>query len=163
MLKIYTDGSAKANGSPDSPGGFGVVVMDGNTVVDCYAHHEIGTTNNAQEMKAILWAYANYGNENGFNLPIVYSDSAYAINSFTQWKNSWKARGWTRPGGKPVENLELVKAYDALEQMGLQIDLIKVKGHNGVLGNELADDLAAGRISCEEVMKNYGLKGETNG
>lgn len=106
------------------------------------------------EMSAILWALRNYGGKEGdFFVPLVYSDSMYCINSFTTWLNGWKAQGWTRAGGKPLENKDLIIEYDRLvNQEKLKIELRYVKGHNGDRGNELADKLATGAISVEEVL-----------
>lgn len=159
MLKIYTDGSCHFN---PGPGGFGVVVYeswDGVhwVIIDAYQEKECNdTTNNRMEMKAILWALKNYGDGhlgNGCIIPTVYSDSAYCVNTFNDWIWKWKANGWKRPKGKPVENLDLVMAYDKLISMGYKMRLIKVSGHTGEEGNELADKLATGRIKVEDIIK----------
>lgn len=162
MLIIYTDGSSRFN---PGPGGFGVVVCeswDGNECLVIDAHQETteSTTNNREEMKAIIWALENYGDEshrgNGFVIPTVYSDSMYCVNSFTNWIHNWKANGWTRAKGKPLENLDLIKKYDELINKGHKINLQYVKGHSDNTWNNLADGLATGRLSAEEVMKEYG-------
>ena len=147
-MKIYVDGSAHPN---PGPGGFGVVVCDmDDNILTTYAHQEDNTTNNAQEMKAILYAIINYGIKqecSGFEtIPTVYSDSSYAINTFTNWMFSWECNGWVKSDGQIPENLELVKAYYELYHLGYRINLQKVKGHIGIKGNELADKLAKGEI-----------------
>ena len=38
----------------------------------------------------------------------------------------------------------------------VKIDLRKISGHDGHLWNELADGLATGKITAEEVLKKYG-------
>lgn len=170
MKVIYTDGSALKNGAKDAKGGFGVVVCevwgDENpeqyTVIDAYAERAEGTTNNRMEMSAILWALEKYGGVehrgNGFLIPVVYSDSQYCVNSFTQWIKNWKANGWVRPGGKKLENLDLIKRYDELLGQGQQIALQYIKGHAGKVWNEIADQLATGRITPEEVLNKYGKR-----
>ena len=78
---IYTDGSAKIN---PGPGGFGVVVLDDNENL-ILTHNEKSnyTTNNREELKAILWAFLKYGEPAAAgNPPIVRSDSAYCVNMF---------------------------------------------------------------------------------
>lgn len=158
MITIFTDGSCSGN---PGPGGFGVVVCEHNwgapiedyKVVYAYQEREDNTTNNRMEMKAIIWALENYGNSE----PTVYSDSSYCVNSFTKWIQGWKANGWARAGGKKLENLDLIKQYDSLvNNESRKIDLHYIKGHAGKTYNEIADDLATGRISIEEVMKQYG-------
>ncbi len=153
MITIYTDGSCSKN---PGPGGFGVVVVKDNKVIAAYQEKEDNTTNNRMEMKAIIYALETYGTDpSDFTAPIVYSDSSYCVNSFTNWIKSWKANGWARAGGKKLENLDLIKTYDMLCR-NYKIDLRKIKGHAGEMYNELADALATGRMTVEEVIKEYG-------
>ena len=44
------------------------------------------TTNNKEELKAILYALIQYGDEPNV---VVYSDSNYCVNTFTKWMYSW--------------------------------------------------------------------------
>ena len=150
---IYTDGSAHPN---PGPGGYGVVVCDddNNNIIDVYSHQENHTTNNEQELKAILYTLIKYGKSNP--TPIVYSDSSYAINTYTMWMYSWSNRGWIKSDNKIPENLELIKTYYSLREKGYQINLRKIHGHKGIKGNEIADMLATNKMSVEEVMKKYG-------
>lgn len=163
MIVIYTDGSAKGNGKANAKGGFGIVVCqawgdegeENYTPINFYQEEEDGTTNNRMEMKAILWALENYGKppegkESQWTslMPIVYSDSSYAVNSFTVWIKGWKNNGWKRAHNKPVENLDLVKKWDELVGKGYAIDLRHCAGHSGNKWNELADALATGRLKA---------------
>lgn len=43
-------------------------------------------------------------------------------------------------------------AYDKLISMGYKIRLVKVSGHTGEEGNELADKLATRRIKVEDII-----------
>ena len=141
----YTDGSARGNGKENNFGGFGVVIVedDNQTYVSQYAHFEENTTNNIQELKAILWVMINYGKHNP---PItVYSDSAYCVNTLTQWMYGWARNDWVKSDNKTPENLELIKTYYELEQKGYRINLFKIKGHAGNYWNEFADALATGK------------------
>jgi len=162
-IRIYTDGSARNNGYENSSGGFGVVIIkvpehcedDSNgELIKVVQETAIPTTNNREEMKAIIWALENFGKEQ--EIPIVYSDSNYSINTFTQWMWSWKQKGWKRGKNKIPENLDLVQYYDKLIQEGYRIELKKVPGHCGLKWNELADMLATGTINQEEAMRKYG-------
>lgn len=147
MITLFTDGACSGN---PGPGGFGVVVVEEENPINSYQEFSDQTTNNREEMKAIIWALENYGSPAnraalGF-IPIVYSDSAYCVNSFTNWIKGWKANGWTRAKGKKLENLDLIKRYDELTCQGYKIDLKKIAGHAGNKWNEMADGLATGRI-----------------
>ena len=135
-MVFYTDGSAHPN---PGPGGFGVVIVDPKgEVIETYAKHCDNTTNNAEEMKAIL--YAAYRARLAGESAIIYSDSAYAINTFTNWMYSWERNNWTKSNGKIPENLDLVKAFFDLSKT-MDINFIKVKGHKGNKYNELDDKL----------------------
>ena len=155
---IYTDGSAHPN---PGPGGFGVIVLDNDEKIQYIYNKQFEkekVTNNQMELKAILYAFLNYGvniNTNEFtnNIPIVYSDSNYCVQTFNSWMFNWANNGWIKSDKKTPENLDLIKAYYNWYQKGYRIDLRKVKGHNGVKWNELADLLATGKISLKEAMK----------
>lgn len=158
---IYTDGSAHPN---PGPGGFGVIVLDNNkNLLYTYSRQfEESVTNNQMELKAILYTFLQFGvninNKDTFinDIPIVYSDSNYCVQTFNQWMFNWANKGWVKSDNKVPENLELIKAYYDWYQKGYRIDLRKVKGHSGVKWNEIVDQLATGKISSEEVMKKYG-------
>ena len=149
---IYTDGSAHPN---PGPGGFGVVVLDNNeNLLYTYSKQCAGpVTNNEMELKAILYTFLNYGiliNDWNINVPIVYSDSNYCVQTFNDWMFKWANNNWIKSDKKVPENLELIQTYYNWYQKGYRIDLRKIKGHNGHLGNELADKLATGEIKTFE-------------
>ena len=144
---IYTDGACSGNGSESATGGFGVVVLDDNeNIIETYRESAKGTTNNRMELSAILWALAKYGDKN----PIVYSDSAYSVNTLTNWMFGWQKNGWVKSNNQSPENLDLIKIYYTLWERGYRIQLIKVRGHAGNKWNELADKLATGQIHRKE-------------
>ena len=107
------------------------------------------------ELKAILYSFLKYGininNKEFVEIPVVYSDSAYAVNTFNDWMFKWAAAGWRKSDKKIPENLDLIQAYFDWYQKGYRIDLRKVKGHQGDYWNEMADKLATGKITPEEV------------
>ena len=81
---IYTDGACSGNGSANAVGGFGVIVLDDDENLITTYHEQVqNTTNNRMELSAILWAMIKYGSEQP--VPVVYSDSAYAVNTLTVW------------------------------------------------------------------------------
>lgn len=143
---IYTDGSAHPN---PGPGGYGVVVADdaGNIITTRSKQYEGPVSNNEMELKAILWAMWYYGNKS--NPPKVYSDSAYCVNSLTTWIWGWERKGWIKSDGNPPENLDIMQAFVALWRAGYEIQLAKVKGHANDPLNNLADQLATGKVKGE--------------
>ena len=139
---IYTDGSAHPN---PGPGGFGVVVCDdNNNIITTYSKQTNHTTNNREEIKAILWALLNYGKAN--EEVIVYSDSNYCVQMFNDWMFKWARNAWVKSDKKVPENLDLIHAYYDALNAGYKINLKKVKGHAGNKYNELADGLATGKV-----------------
>jgi ribonuclease HI len=78
---------------------------------------------------------------------LVYCDSTYVINSVTKWMPGWKRRGWRKGDGKPVLNVEIMKALDAA-LAGRQVRFEWVKGHAGHPLNEEADRLANAAASA---------------
>ena len=153
---IYTDGSCRANGSENSVGGFGVVVLDdAQNLLTCYQKCGTeGTTNNREELKAILYALMIYGTQS--EPPMVLSDSSYAVNTFNTWMWGWASHGWIKSDKKEPENMDLILTYYKLTMIDYKIDLRHIKGHAGHKWNELADQLATGTITVEEAMKKYG-------
>ena len=121
---FYTDGSASPN---PGPGGFGVVQVDTEgAILSTYSSRQDNTTNNEQEMKAILYAACQgvLAKED----VLIYSDSAYAINTFSNWMYNWERNGWVKGDGK------------------VEVTFVKVKGHSKNPFNELADNLATGKV-----------------
>lgn len=149
MNILFTDGACSKN---PGPGGFGVVVLDENEqLITTHSEYCDQTTNNREELKAILWAFLKYGVSaaTGITPPIVYSDSAYCVNTLTLWMFAWEKRGWLKSDNQTPENLDLIKPFFEYWNKGYRINLQKVKGHNGNKWNEYADGLATGKI------KNY--------
>ena len=153
---FYTDGSAHPN---PGPGGYGIVGIENNVVSFVRSkQYKVPVTNNEMELKAILYVMLNYGVkcDDWGQPPIVYSDSAYCINTFNEWMFSWARNGWIKSDKKIPENLDLIQAYYDWYKEGYRIDLRKIKGHAGHEWNELADELATGYISEEEAYATYG-------
>lgn len=140
-MKIFTDGSANPN---PGPGGYGVVLMneEETKVIDVFSNQEENTTNNIQELKALIVAFviAKSCPDKHFT---VYADSAYAIGVFTQWAASWKRNGWKKSDKQPIKNLNLIQQGYELYCALNNCEIKKVKGHENNIGNELADALAA--------------------
>ncbi|WP_439938248.1 RNase H family protein [Nocardia sp. N13] len=132
MIIAAADGSALGN---PGPAGWAWYVDDTCWASGGWPHG----TNNMGELMAVLdllQQTAHLDEELR-----VYCDSQYVINTITKWMAGWKRRGWRKGDGKPVMNIELVKALDAAMQ-GRDVDFVWVKGHAGHELNEAADRLA---------------------
>ncbi len=132
MIIAAADGSALGN---PGPAGWAWYVDDGCWASGGWPHG----TNNMGELMAVLDLLQQTAH---LDEPLrVYCDSTYVINTVTKWMAGWKRRGWRKGDGKPVMNVELVKALDAAMQ-GRRVDFVWVKGHAGHELNEAADRLA---------------------
>ena len=126
-IHVYTDGASSGN---PGPAGIGIFLR--------YGIHEktiskyIGiATNNIAELEAIRVALAEIKNP---ELPVkIYTDSSYALGLLSQ--------GW-----KPKKNQDLVFSIKNIMKDFRDLQFVKVRGHAGDEGNEMADRLATDAI-----------------
>lgn len=161
MISIYTDGSCSGNGSKNNFGGYGVVVTINNKIIKQYSIGKKNTTNNEMELEAILYAikFAKILNKNSPKEVIIYSDSAYCVNSINVWMDGWASNGWIKKSDKkPPENLLIMQELYKLMQFERNIKVVKIKGHDGEEFNELADKLATGATKAmqDKYLKSKG-------
>ncbi|KAA9394718.1 ribonuclease HI [Kocuria coralli] len=123
------DGSALGN---PGPAGWAWYIDDDRWHAGGWAHG----TNNMGELKAVLDLLEATAD---VREPLkVLCDSQYVINSITKWMPGWKKKGWKKADGKPVGNVELMKALDTAMK-GRDVSFEWVKGHAGHEMNEAAD------------------------
>lgn len=138
---IYTDGSARFN---PGPGGWATIVMNEDESEVLFIEHdtEDHVTNNRMELKAMLCALG-YAEDHPDDYFIIYSDSAYVVNSCNQWLHNWTTNGWRNSKKQEVENIDLMKAlWGYLSRDFFNAEVRKCDGHAGNIGNELADAVA---------------------
>lgn len=143
MIKMYCDGSSKDNGKENNMGGYGLVVFRDDTLVYHYGEQCMDTTNNREELKALIHALQLTQSKFKDEICVIYSDSAYVVNMCNDWIRNWARNGWMNSKKVTVENLDLVQqiySYIILDFPNFQIS--KVPGHSGIFGNELADAIA---------------------
>lgn len=73
---------------------------------------------------------------------IIYSDSAYLINTYTQWIDGWAKRSWVKGDGTPCANIEILERIHEIKRSKLPVEFRKIPAHKGHHGNEMADTLA---------------------
>ena len=160
MIEIYTDGSSRGN---PGQGGYGVAAFKDNKI-DLIASKQFeNVTNNQMELKALIqameWCYSNYILED----VIIYSDSAYCVNMVNSWIWTWCNNGWKNSKKQIVENYELVRnIYDLLQPqfpLTKNFEIKKVSGHNGIVGNEIADALATqNQAKFKKIISEKGIE-----
>ncbi len=132
MIEAFTDGACAGN---PGPGGWGVLVIDGDRQSEIFGG-ETATTNNRMEMTAAIEALKITSG------PIrLYTDSQYLKNGITDWIKGWKRNGWRTADRKPVKNQDLWMALDEATR-DRAVEWRWVRGHNGHPENERADMLA---------------------
>jgi len=134
---VFADGAAKGN---PGPGGWGAIVVtpDGHvTELGGGAPH---TTNNRMELTAVIEALRHVG---AAPRPVaVHTDSSYVIRGIREWIHNWRRRGWRTATGADVVNRDLWEALAAAEKQVGTVTWHYVRGHQGIPGNERADEIA---------------------
>jgi ribonuclease HI len=76
----------------------------------------------------------------------LLTDSQYLKNGLTIWRAAWEASNFYKPDGNLIANKDLwVLIYNTLDKLinnNVKFTVDWVKGHNDILGNVLADELA---------------------
>ncbi|MBN9463237.1 MAG: ribonuclease HI [Burkholderiales bacterium] len=133
-VHIYTDGACKGN---PGPGGWGALLRWRGHERELFGG-EPSTTNNRMELTAVIRALEALEREVD---AVVHTDSQYVQKGITEWLPGWKARGWKTADRKPVKNVDLWQALDALAGKH-RVEWRWVRGHAGHPENERADALA---------------------
>ncbi|HDZ3745751.1 TPA: ribonuclease HI [Vibrio cholerae] len=135
---IYVDGAAPNNQHVCTRGGIGLVVMDEDNEI---VHEESITIDRETDCAELELLAFIEGLEYAEDGDVIYSDNDYCVKGFNIWLDDWKARGWRKANKKPVKHRQLWKQVDELRSRKY-VEVLKVKAHSGVRGNEIADSLA---------------------
>ena len=133
-VTLYTDGACRGN---PGPGGWGVYLKYDDVNKNMFGF-ERDTTNNRMEMTAVIEGLKALKRPCDIDLK---TDSKYVLQGITEWMPGWKRNGWKTAAKKPVKNVDLWQLLDH-EVSRHRIQWHWVKGHSGVHGNEMADQLA---------------------
>lgn len=153
-LAFYTDGSYS---SKTEMGGWAAICLEDNVVIDTQTGYEPYTTGNRMELFAFLSALESINSiQTGHVKVTIYTDSAYIANCFKDsWWRKWVNNGWKTADRQDIKNQDLwgriIALYIKLNKK-FDLDIIKIKGHDGQQWNEYADLLAKKcRMILEEV------------
>lgn len=145
-VRVYTDGACSGN---PGPGGWAAIytLADGHKQL---SGNEVSTTNNRMELTAVLEALKHLSTvqwARRVSKIDVHSDSAYVVNAINdKWLERWSNNEWLTQQGKAVKNQDLWKQLSMqlyiMQQAGIEIEFVKVKGHAGNTFNEMVDKLA---------------------
>ena len=131
---VYTDGACLGN---PGPGGWAALILDTDPPREL-SGYEPQTTNNRMELRAAVEALRAIPDGSEVDL---HTDSQYVRTGMSEWLARWKRNGWRTADKKPVKNVDLWQALDALAQRHL-VRWHWVRGHCGHPENERCDALA---------------------
>lgn len=146
MLKIYTDGSSCGN--PGRGGAAAIMLNEDETkILDVWTARYKEATNNYCELQALIAAVdlaCQYPDEE----VVVFCDSAYCVNAFNDWIYSWASNNWFNSKKEEVKNIDLMKILYKYTTIPFpNFSVVKIKGHAGNIGNELADAAATNNLT----------------
>ena len=133
-VEIFADGACKGN---PGTGGWGALLVTEGHEKEIFGG-ELNTTNNRMELRAVIEAMGALTRPCAV---VLYTDSQYVQKGISEWIHGWKARGWKTAAKEPVKNEDLWKQLDAAQKEH-KVEWKWVRGHNGHVGNERADQLA---------------------
>lgn len=151
-LIIYTDGSSRGN---PGPGGFGVLLMYGNSKKEISQGYR-RTTNNRMELLAVITALETLTRN---NIPVtIFTDSQYVVNSVEKrWLDGWIRTDFK--GGKKNKDLWLRYAKIARQ---FNVKFRWVKGHADNPYNNRCDRLATEAADGKNLLIDEGYEQEAN-
>lgn len=148
QLIIYTDGSSRGN---PGPGGYGAVLMWGNTVKEISQGYRY-TTNNRMELMAVIAALEMLTRP-GLDI-VIYTDSAYVVNSV---EKKW-VFGWVKKGFAGKKNADLWTRFLKVYK-NHTIKFVWVKGHANNKYNNRCDVLATQAADSKNWIEDVGFDG----
>lgn len=142
ILEAYCDGGAINN-----PGlaGWAFYILG---VAKGYGYVEFATQNE-MEITALTKCLSYIGKTTPAK---IYCDSTYVVYGITQWIYGWMKKNWMTSSGNPVANRELWEELFKVYSPDIH-EIVHVKGHSGVEGNEIADSLVH-KAREEKVVSN---------
>ena len=152
-IRVFTDGACSAN---PGPGGWAAVIFLKDKNIKLSGGYE-NTTNNRMELIAIVNALEELFRRKKSKENIVIeirTDSAYVTNALDPvkgWLFKIIENDWITESGNEVKHVDLWKrllnVLNKQDRKRIKIEFIKVKGHSGIVGNEMANDLAVEEVN----------------
>lgn len=138
VITIYTDGAC-SNGL----GGWAAYMSSQNQELHM-AGNEADTTNNRMELTAVINSISQLSTCHQIEL---YSDSKYVLYGIEEGIKKWSLNGWKSSRGTDIENRDLWEKLKRLKSFHY-INTHWVKGHAGIYGNCIVDELAQYLRQC---------------
>ncbi len=148
---IYTDGACLGN---PGPGGYGVVLLNGDHRRELSAGYR-RTTNNRMELMAAIVGLRELKRPCRVTM---YTDSQYVYNGITRgWAKRWRANGWRRNAREKALNPDLwAELLDLCDRH--HVRWVWVRGHAGNAENERCDRLAVEACRSGNLQRDVGYE-----
>ena len=155
ILQIFTDGASNVH-NEKQPGGWAFAYVYSGMLLYNEYEGEAPTTNQRMEMMGAIKGLENLDKISSFkdieyNTVEVITDSAYVYRCMVEmWYVTWRFNNWLKVDdtGKVVEikNRDLwerlIKISQELKEKHIIINWTKIRGHRGIVFNEVVDKLA---------------------
>lgn len=143
-IECYTDGGCHNTGLHKGIGAWAFYIRD--NLSGTYHQASSGrsnTTNNEMELMALCrLLYFLIENEKTDSPIKVYIDSRYVVYNINEGNYvNWMYNGWVTGEGTPVKNSKVWEEVINLYNKFNQLELIHIRGHQGIYGNEKCDKL----------------------
>lgn len=147
-IVVYTDGASSNNGKGHARAGYGVYWGPNdprNASVRLPGERQ---TNQRAETAAVIHAMEQAQHDT--DMLEIRTDSQYVINAATVWSKNWIKKGWKSTTGKEVQNRDLFEhMLSLMDKRNGNTKFSYVPGHQGIEGNEKADQLAVAGAAKE--------------
>ncbi len=154
QLIVFVDGAAKANGRVGASAGYGIHFhSEEQRDVSAKVPSEYPQTNQVAELMAATTAMELCRAASETRKIIFVTDSKYVLDGITSWIHNWKRNAWKTATKKDVLHKVLWQRLDAARQK-LTVDFVHIRGHQGCIGNEIADKLAVQGVLCERTQNH---------
>ena len=154
-IKAYTDGSLNKINDKNVSMGAGWIIMDQNMspLIEATGCTFNWPSSTRSELAAIFFCILCMPANSWI---IIYSDSQAAIDGINKTRmNNKKSKNSSRLWFKLNNSSYIGSIIELLDSKNIRLELIKIKGHSGILGNELVDLIAKKACNCEyKIMVN---------
>jgi ribonuclease HI len=137
-INIWCDGACAGN---PGPGGYAAAIVYKDSTIAFQAGYSDYTTNNRMELAGFINALTMALNELTMGhkgLVIIHTDSKYIENAINcGWLKKWAGKGFSK-----IKNPDLWQEVYAVISKCDFITVKWVKGHSGIIGNDIVDRLA---------------------
>lgn len=151
-IHAYVDGACRNNGQENAQVGIGVWFADEHPYNVSKKIPSASSNNQAELLAAI--ELMKIAKEKTIQKIAIHTDSEYVYKGITEYLKDWKERGWLTTNKKSIENIELWKELDDLNN-AVETKWYHTKSHSNDYGNIKADIFASRAISkFDDVLKD---------